>query len=230
MAPIRLTYNATPLRLAASLGSETARDQLPRKELEDLDDAFAVLMSCSDVAGADGNADFGPPRLWPYTLEAALRMALAAYREFLPDWAACFEQERDIIPENVPEEFARQLVNRVTSWVTQPDSFSWDRWHELYSVIKDDICLDGYLTNKYPRTPSVIAAFCYGSLYLIDIENCQPDAGPTLQEYNPNGIYAARTNDAIGNLLSVGLDETRIRHAIQREVIPWCLGETDRLE
>ena len=89
---------------------------------------------------------------------------------------------------------------------------------------------DGYLTNEYPHTPNVITAYCYGSLYLIDTENFQPDAGPTLQGYNPNGIYSARANDAIGNLLSVGLDETRIRHAIQREVIPWCLGETDPLE
>lgn len=89
MGPIRLTYNATPIRLAASLGRPTARAQIPPEELGDLDDAFAVLMSCSDVSWADDNAAFSPARLWPYTLETALRMALAAYREFLHDWTAC---------------------------------------------------------------------------------------------------------------------------------------------
>ncbi len=230
MTPIRLKYDATPLRLAASLGSDIAWEQLPANQRKNLDDAFEVLMSCSDVATADDTHDFGPPRFWPYTLEAALRMAIAAYRAFLPDWKTCFRKQRNRIPANVPEDFAFRLVDTIVNWIVHPESFSWDEHDELYRSIKDDVCLDGYLTNDYPDTPNVVAAYCYGSLYLIDIENSQFGTGPMLHEYNPKGIYAAGTNDAIGVLLLNGMDESRIRRAIQLEVIPWCLGESEPLK
>ena len=228
MAPIRLTYHATPVRLAASLGSTVAREMLD-DEPHGLDDAFALLLSCSDIVWGDPHFDFGPPRFWPYTLESALRMAVGAYRAYLPDWDAAFAKDRANIPRSVPHDFVRQVLRTVARWTRDPESFAWNEHENLYYFIKDDVCLDGYLANRYPDLPQVVRALCYGSLYLIDIENCQPDAGPIVHEFNPAGIYSARTGDAIGQLLYDGLDESRIRHAIQSDVVPWCLGETDPL-
>lgn len=229
MAPIRPKYVATPLRLAASLGSPVARDLLPAEERATLDDAFAVLMSCSDIVLDDDRFDFGPPRYWPYPLEAAIRMALSAYRAFLPDWDAAFLERRAQIPGNVPEDHVRRVLETVGGWVLDPPSFRWDDHEGLYGYIKDNVCLDGYLNINYPSIPRVVGTMCIGSLYLIDIENCQPDAGPIARAFDPTGIYSARMNDAIGQLLDDGLDEARIRRAICDEVIPWCLGESEPL-
>ena len=231
MTPIRLGYEATPLRLAASLGSRVARDLLPADERETLDDAFAVLMSCSDIVCDDSRFSFGPPRFWPYTLEAAIRMALAAYRAYIPDWDTTFVEQRAHIPGNVPEDFLRRVLETVAGWVLDPSSFKWSDHERLYCHIKDDVCLDGYLGlgGHYPETPQIVVTMCIGSLYLIDIENCQPDVAPISEVFNPSGIYSARMADAIGQLLRDGFDEARIRRAIQDEVVPWCLGESDPL-
>src|SRR6187399_683636 len=102
MAPIPLKYNATPVRLAASLGSARAAELLPPNERDSLDDAFDVLLSCSDTIGDDARFNFGPPRFWPYTLESAMRMAVAAFRAFQSDWDTAFSQQRASIPDNVP--------------------------------------------------------------------------------------------------------------------------------
>jgi hypothetical protein len=156
-------------------------------------------------------------------------MAIAVYRDFLSDWQQHFDCRPTDIPRHIPVEFAPQVVSMVTRWIIEPRSFSWSECDEAYLQIKDDICLDGQLVNEFPQTPALIRAYCYGSLYLIDVENCQPEAAPMAHEYNPEGIYAARMNDAIGWLLIEGLDETRIRHAVKREVLPWCLGRYDPL-
>ncbi len=226
MASIR----STPLQLAASLGSESARAALSAEERQELDDAFAVLLSRSNLLYADDRFDLGPPRLWPYTLEAAMRMALAVYREFLPDWMACFREQRRQIPDNVPELLAGQIVTILTHWIVQPSAFSWDEWHELYSFIAYTVLLDGYLTMDFPETPRLVATYCYGLPHEIDIQNCQPSAGPMLQDYNPQGIHGGGMPDAIGVFLNDGFEESRLRRAIQAEVIPWCLGEFDPLK
>jgi hypothetical protein len=202
---------------------------LPRDERETLDDAFAVLLSCSDIVYGDARFNFGPPRFWPYTLESALRMAIGAYRAYLSDWDAAFANNDGQIPANVPRDFVRQVLRTVARWTRDPLSFTWNEHEILYDFIKDDVCLDGYLANRCPDLPVVVHALCYGSLYLIDIENCQPDVGPVIG-FNPAGIHSARTNDAIGQLLYDGLDESRIRQAMQSDVVPWCLGEADPLQ
>lgn len=229
MAPIPLKYNATPVRLAASLGSVRAVELLPPNERDSLDDAFAVLMSCSDTIVDDVRFNFGPPRFWPYTLESAMRMAVAAFRAFERNWDAAFSQQRASIPGNVPADFLQRILGTVGKWLVDPTSYDEINHNDLYAFVKNDVCLDGYLMNRFPETPPLIGTLCIASLYLIDVENCQPDAGPMLNEFNLSGIYSARMPDAIGELLRRGLDESRIRRSIQTEVVPWCLGDSDPL-
>jgi hypothetical protein len=229
MAPTRLKYDATPLRLAASLGSKGAQEALSPTERETLDEAFAVLMSCSDILIDDDRFDFGPPRFWPYTLEAAMRMAVASFRAFITDWDAAFSKEPENIPDNVPADFPRVVLGTVGTWLTDPSSYDRTDIDALYEFIKDDVCVDGYLTNDFPKTPPIIGTFCIGSLYLIDVENCQPDVGLMIDELNPSGIYCARMPDAIGQWLYAGFSESRIRESIRDDVIPWCLGDADPL-
>lgn len=227
--PIRLHYTPSLVRLAACLGDDAARAALESEARQELDDAFAVLMSCSDVAYGRAEFDFGVPRLWPYTLEAAMRMALAVFRDFLPEWHGCFQSGRADIPSNVPSDFAPRVIAEVTKWVVEPSSFSWDEHATLYGWIADDVCLDGYLANDFPKVPRVVSAYCYGACYLIDIENCQPEAGVISHTYDPQGNFAARTADAIACFLIEGVGEGRVREAIRRELVPWCLGRADCL-
>jgi hypothetical protein len=227
--PIRLHYEPTRLRLAASLGDPGALDSLPAKERDPSDDAFNILMSCSDLVDGGPEFDYGPPRFWPYSLEAAMRMAIAVYRDWLPDWRQHFERGSTDLPPHIPAEFAPQVVSMVTRWIIEPGSFSWGDHERAYLRIVDDICLDGQLANAFPQMPALIRAYCYGSGYLIDVENCQPEAAPMSHEYNPEGLYAAGMNDAIGWFLIEGFDENRIRRAVKREVLPWCLGRYDPL-
>lgn len=223
--PIRLDHSPSPMRLAASLGDERARAMFPHPERNTLDDAFAILMSCNDVI--DG--DYGPPTFWPYTLEAAMRMAIAVFRGFLPEWQSCFELDRTRIPTHIPEDFANRVIAAVTKWIVTPETFSWSDHSELYAWTADDVCLNGYLGNDFPQMPSMVRAYCYGACSLIDIENGQPNAGPLSHEYNPQGVFGARMADAIGVFLLEGAPETRVRGAIKRELIPWCLGDFDPL-
>ena len=229
MTPIRLDYEPTPLRLAASLGSEVARESMSREQRETLDDAFAVLMTCSDTLGGDKRFDYGPPCYWPYTLEAAMRIAVASFRAFVVDWDNAFRHERESIPENVPDDYPRVILGTVGRWIVDPASYEHTNTSELYQYIKDDVCLDGYLKIDFPNTPSVVATFCFGSLYLIDVAKCYSDIGPTNLGYYPSGIYSARMPDAIGQWLVDDFDEVRIRQAVREEVVPWCLGHRDPL-
>ena len=142
MGPIHLTYDATPLRLAASLGSDVARNALAPAERETLDDAFSVLMSCSDAVIYDSRFDFGPPLFWPYSLESAMRMAVAAFRTYLDDWDSEFAEKRELIPDNVPNDFLGHILGTVGRWLVDPASYKETNHEDLYTFIKDNVCLD----------------------------------------------------------------------------------------
>jgi hypothetical protein len=220
--PIRLPYVGTPLMLAASLGSDEAMAKLSPSAPSQLDNAFEILLSCCDIESV--REKFAPPRLWPYTLEAAMRMAVAVYREFLPDWHMCFQKTAADIPQHIPESFAPELCSLVSRWVSRPSRFSWVDAAEKYDWIKQDICLDGYLEIKYPRTPKVVSCYCLSALHLVSVE---PESGPAVPEYDPLGRYTAGTSWVVGWFVMDGVSVQRMRDAINRELIPWSLAKGD---
>jgi len=224
VAPVRVSFEPTLERLAASLGDSTARRAFNDDQLED---GLFLLLSCSDVADNIETLDFGHPTFWPYTLEASIRMALAVYVEFLPDWDACFFGGD--VPECVPQNFASRVYELVRGWVINPTSFSWDVHAEHYDWIKNDVCLDGYLSNDHPSTPPIVQAYCYSALYLIDIENCQDNGEPMVRDLVLDGRFAARTDDTIAWFLDNCADLDRIRDSLWKYVCPWCLGKRDPL-
>ena len=224
MAPVRASFSPTLERLAVSLGDSSAIATYADDQIED---GLFLLLSCNDVADNIDSLDFGHPTYWPYTLESAIRMALAVYAEFLPDWDACFDAGD--VPDCVPQNFASRIYDLVRGWVVAPTSFSWDVHAEHYDWIKDDVCLDGYLSNRHPKTPPIVQAFCYSALYLIDIENCQDNGEPQVRDLVLDGRYSARNDDVIAWFLDNDADIDRIRSAMLKFVCPWCLGKPDPL-
>jgi len=220
------------LYLAASLGSEAALVQLPQSEQQTMDDGFRLFMSTADFL-PDG-FDYSPANIWPHTHEAALKMGLAAFQEYLPDWQAAFRTSRNLIPSNVDPGLPTTVINAVEGWLANPESFDCNRYGEIYEYLKVDICLNGYLTNDHPRIPKVISEWCMGAFMLIDSSNWRsvldvrshqvldgPDA------FEPQGITSANVPDGVRCLLGIELDDSRIRLAIQRKVIPWCLERSE---
>ncbi|QDU30695.1 hypothetical protein ETAA8_58430 [Anatilimnocola aggregata] len=166
---MELTQPASLLKLAASLGSTVAIARLSNSDRQSLDDGIRLFMSTADFL--PNGFEYGPATLWPYTHEAALRMGLAAFREFLPDWRAAFQEHGDMIPDNVAPEFPSKVLQAIEGWLREPQSFDWDQHGELYCLIKDETCLDGYLPNDFPGVPKIVSAWCLGSLKLIDASN-----------------------------------------------------------
>jgi hypothetical protein len=222
------------LHLAASLGSEVARARLQDTDSLPLDNAFEQLMSCSEFL-PDG-FNYAPPRIWPYSHEAALRMGVAAFREFIPDWQAAFREQGGKIPNNVSPDFPQTILRTIEGWLAEPQKFHWDDHGELYCYIKDDTCLDGYLTNDFPEVPKLVSAWCLGSFMLIDPSNWEDPfdrkrvfgagTGVGYDEFNPARVFSANVPDGIAYLLAATDDDTRIRNAIERELIPWCLAKS----
>lgn len=229
MGPRRVDYLGTRIRLAASLGDSAALNLLSPLEREGIDDAFSILMSCSDSLCDHELFDFGKPTYWPYDLEAAMRIALAVFREFLADWRWHLANDPDKIPSVVTSDFAPIVISKATDWVVEPSTFDTNEADELYDWIKNDVCLDGYLANQHPEIPPVVNAFCYGALHLIEIENCQDNGEPMFSGYHPTGRFSAETPDAISCFVLEGCDIDRMRTAACREVGKWCLGERDPL-